>query len=65
MQAPAGVPTAPGSFVAIEIAADDSAHPTWKTPIRTHFRREGAMWKLVGLERLPVNLPAGPTTAGR
>ena len=65
MQGPAGLPTAPGSFVAIEISADDSAHPTWRTPIRTHFRRDGATWKLVGLERLPENLPTGQTTARR
>jgi len=65
MQAPAGLPTAPGSFVAIEISADESAHPTWRTPIRTHFRRDGATWKLVGLERLPENLPTGPKAARR
>jgi hypothetical protein len=51
MQAPAGLPTTPGSFVAIDLSAEDSAHPTWRTPIHTYFRREGATWKLVGLER--------------
>ena len=65
MQAPAGLPTAPGSFVAIDISANDTAHPTWSTPIRTHFRRDGAAWKLVGLERLPETLPTGPTNARR
>jgi hypothetical protein len=59
MQAPAGLPTAPGSFVAIEISADDTTHPSWSTPIRTYFQREGATWKLVGLERVPENLPTG------
>ena len=53
MQAPAGLPAVAGSFVAVEISADDGAHPAWKTPIRTHFRRDGATWKLVGLERMP------------
>ena len=65
MQAPAGLPTMPGSFVAIDISANDAAHPTWKTPIRTHFRRDGATWKLVGLERLPENVGTSPTTARR
>jgi hypothetical protein len=53
MQAPAGLPTAPGSFIQVEISADTAAYPTWKRPIRTHFRREADGWKLVGLERLP------------
>jgi hypothetical protein len=53
IQAPSGIPATSGSFIAIDISADDSAHPTWKTPIRTHFQRDGATWKLVGLERLP------------
>ena len=65
MQAPAGLPTAAGSFIEVAISADDSAHPTWKTPIRTHFRRDGATWKLVGLERLPEQLPATTTSARR
>jgi hypothetical protein len=65
MQAPAGLPTTPGSFVAVDISADDSAHPTWKTPIRTHFRRDGATWKLVGLERLPDGPRTSPTAARR
>ena len=65
MQAPAGLPTMPGSFVAIDISANDTAHPTWSTPIRTHFRRDGATWKLVGLERLPENVPTNPKTARR
>jgi len=65
MQAPAGLPTMPGSFVAIDISANDTAHPTWSTPIRTHFRRDGATWKLVGLERLPENVPTNPKDARR
>jgi len=54
---PAGVPTTPGSFVEVTISAENAAFPTWKQPIRTHFRRDGANWTLVGLERLPDNLP--------
>ena len=31
----AGLPTAPGSFVAVDISADSAAHPTWQQPVRT------------------------------
>ena len=53
IEAPSGVPSASGSFVAVDIAIDSAAHPTWVRPVRTYFRRDGATWKLVGLERLP------------
>jgi hypothetical protein len=59
MQAPSGLPSAPGSFVEITIAADSQQYPTWRQPIRTHFRRDATGWKLVGLERMP----AGPADA--
>ena len=47
------LPSAPGSFVEIDIAAESAEHPTWQQPVRTHFRRDAGGWKLVGLERLP------------
>jgi hypothetical protein len=53
IDAPAGLPTASGSFVAVDIAADIEAYPTWKQPVRAYFRRDGGSWKLVGLERQP------------
>jgi hypothetical protein len=53
IEAPAGLPTASGSFVAVDIAADIEAYPTWKQPVRAYFRRDGGGWKLVGLERQP------------
>jgi hypothetical protein len=53
IEAPAGLPTAAGSFVAVDIAADIEAYPTWKQPVRAYFRRDGGSWKLVGLERQP------------
>ena len=56
LDAPSGVPTAPGSFVAVDISVDSEAHPTWRQPIRTYFRRGGAGWTLVGLERLPESV---------
>jgi hypothetical protein len=53
IDAPSGLPTAAGSFIEVSISADDPAFPTWKQPVRTHFRRQSGGWKLVGLERLP------------
>jgi hypothetical protein len=53
MDAPAGLPTTPGSFVAVNISIDSAAHPSWARPIRTYFRRGSDGWTLVGLERLP------------
>lgn len=51
LAAPQGLPTAAGSFVAVDIAADSEAYPTWKEPVRAYFRRDGGNWKLVGFER--------------
>ena len=56
IEAPRGLPTASGSFVAVDISVDSEAHPTWRRPIRTYFRRGGEGWTLVGLERLPESL---------
>jgi hypothetical protein len=55
--APAGLPAAAGSMVAIDIAADSAEHPVWKQPVRTYFRRTATGWTLVGLERLPERAP--------
>jgi len=67
VDAPRGLPTTAGSLIAVDIAADSQTYPTWRQPIRTHFRREGDGWKLVGLARLPETLPAGgpPRKAAR
>jgi hypothetical protein len=44
----------------VDISVDSAAHPTWRRPIRTYFRRGGEGWTLVGLERLPESLSTGP-----
>ena len=54
---PTGLPST--GFVAIDVAADSDTYPTWKQPVRAYFNRDGGSWKLVGLDRLPENLPAG------
>jgi hypothetical protein len=56
VEAPAGLPAAPGSFVQVDISADSRQHASWQHPIRTHFRRDGGGWTLVGLERMPKNV---------
>jgi hypothetical protein len=61
LTAPAGLPTTPGSYIQVDISADLAAFPTWKQPIKTHFRRTAQGWELVGLERLPETVPAAQT----
>ena len=66
VEAPSGLPTTSGSFVAVDISVDSQGHPTWRRPIRTYFRRTGEAWTLVGLERLPESSSTGsaaPTSA--
>jgi hypothetical protein len=55
IDAPSGLPTAMDSFIMVEISADSAEHEAWRRPIRTYFRLGADGWKLVGLERLPVN----------
>jgi len=51
---PNDLPSGTGTFIAIDISAAHSAHPSWAQPVRTVFRRTAAGWQLVGLERLPA-----------
>jgi len=53
IDAPRGLPTAAGSYIAADLSVESEGHPTWRKPVRTYFHREGNGWKLVGLERLP------------
>ena len=53
VDAPRDLPTTGNSFVSVDISVDSQAHPSWKRPVRTTFRRSGQGWTLVGLERLP------------
>jgi hypothetical protein len=49
---PAGLPTTPGSYLEIDLSAENPTQPAWKEPIKTYFRRTGQGWTLVGLERI-------------
>jgi hypothetical protein len=55
---PRTLPDALGSFVGVDISAPGDAHPQWRRPVRTYFRRDRGGWTLVGLERLPERLTA-------
>ena len=41
VDAPPNLPTAPGTFIAVDLSADIASYPTWRQPIRTWFRRSG------------------------
>jgi hypothetical protein len=51
-----------GSFVGVDISASSEAHPQWRRPVRTYFRRDTGGWTLVGLERPPERLTADRAT---
>ena len=58
LAAPGPLPSEAGAFVKIEVSAVESGagqvpHPSWLRPLDLYFRRTGAGWKLVGLERFP------------
>ncbi|MGE0812265.1 MAG: hypothetical protein AB7O28_00155 [Vicinamibacterales bacterium] len=62
LPAPAGLPAAVGSYVAVDLSADSAEHPAWKQPVHLHFRRDAGGWTLVGLQRLPDVAPAAGYT---
>jgi hypothetical protein len=51
-QAPASLPSKPGTFIKLEIRAVQPPTPSWGAPVSAFFRR-GNGWTLVGFERLP------------
>jgi len=57
---PGLLPTAPGTFIEVDLTADSADHPTWQQPVRTFFRRTSGGWTLVGLERLPDGKAGAP-----
>ena len=64
IEVPGGLPAAPGSFVAVDIAGESKAYPAWQQPVRAYFRRAGAEWMLVGLDRLPHRDRSDKTPVG-
>ena len=43
----------------MDVSVESEPHAAWRHPIRTHFRRDGQGWTLVGLERVPERLAQG------
>jgi hypothetical protein len=64
LQAPTGLPGAPGSYVKVALSAASTSHPEWSQPIDVYFRKAASGWTLVGLERMP-NAPAAGTREGK
>jgi len=62
MPAPGEVKGIANGFIQIDVSAESADHPSWGRPLRTHFRRTSAGWKLVGLQRLPD--AAAPSATG-
>ena len=58
-QAPVALPSSPGSFVNVQIAAAAPEHPSWAVPVEAYFRRDTTGWTLVGLDRLPRRAEGG------
>jgi hypothetical protein len=52
MQAPAELPR-DAPFIKVSIRAVDPPHAPWAVPVDVYFRRDGAAWTLVGVERIP------------
>ena len=52
MTAPAGLPSAVGDFVQVDIRAEGGPDPSWAQPVHAWFKRSTDGWKLVGFERM-------------
>jgi len=51
LRAPAGLPTADGTYLRVDVAAVGASQPAWATPVHVTFRRSSHGWTLVGVER--------------
>jgi hypothetical protein len=47
------LPTAPDTFIRVNIAAVGADREAWAVPVSAYFRRKAESWTLVGFERLP------------
>jgi hypothetical protein len=52
VKAPASLPTDDGTYIQVDINAQDPTYPTWEQPVHAYFHRTGGAWKLVGFERM-------------
>jgi hypothetical protein len=51
--APSNLPSAPDTYVRVEIGATGGPD-TWGLPVHAYFYREGVAWRLVGFQRVPT-----------
>jgi hypothetical protein len=51
LSAPRALSSTVGTFVEVDVWVAANEHPSWRAPVRAHFRRTDAGWKLVGLRR--------------
>jgi hypothetical protein len=42
-------------FIEVTIRSEQADHPAWASPVRAYFRRDGNVWKTVGLVRTIAN----------
>jgi len=64
IEAPAGLPVAVDSYVAVDLSADSREHAAWQQPVRIYFHRDSEGWKLVGFERA-ADQPSAVRTEAR
>jgi len=64
MAPPGALPSSPGAYIAVDVAADNAQHPAWGEPVRIVFERTATGWKLVGLERMPEHIGGPDPAAG-
>jgi len=65
LEAPRNLPTASGTFVGVDVAADSETYASWRRPVRAYFRRANEQWTLVGFERLPEKVTNVPDSTRR
>jgi hypothetical protein len=59
IEEPAGLPTADGVFIKVQLSAAGTDYAVWETPVDVYFQRVNGGWALVGFERMPeVRSPA-------
>jgi hypothetical protein len=51
--APSSLIASGAQFIQVAVEGIHDSHPAWKRPVRVTFRREGNVWRTVGLERSP------------
>jgi hypothetical protein len=51
--APAGLPTAAGTYVKVQLRSSGAPNAAWEKPVDAYFRMVGGEWRLIGFDRMP------------